>query len=199
MRPESATRFALLGLLLDQPHHGYDLYQRFIDPAGLGQVWHLGMSQVYADLKTLEARGWVDVTVEHQDPRPARKVFALTKAGHSVFRKWLATPSRGLREMRVEFIVRLFFARRAGAREVAALVARQEKSLHDELDRIQHDMALSNESADFVQAIHSFRLSQIEAAITWLKSIREPAGGPVGVKTHVRGVRHEYPIGRGRK
>ena len=33
MRPENPTRFAFLGLLQDQPHHGYDLYQRFTDPA----------------------------------------------------------------------------------------------------------------------------------------------------------------------
>ena len=173
MRPENPTRFALLGLLLDQPRHGYDLYQRFTDPAGLGQVWHLGMSQMYADLKTLEAKGWVGARVEQQDPRPPKRVFALTSEGHAAFQEWMATPSQGLREMRAEFIVRLYFARRESAKVVDALIARQEKSLRQELGRIQHDMSLSNESGDFVQAIHSFRISQIQAAITWLKSLRK--------------------------
>jgi DNA-binding PadR family transcriptional regulator len=173
MRPGTATRFALLGLLLDQPDHGYDLYQRFSDPAGLGQVWHLGMSQMYADLKTLEASGWVRVRTEQQDSHPPKRIFTLTDAGRAAFQAWMAHPSRGLREMRVEFIVRLYFAQRATPNGAAALIARQEKSLREELGRLRQTGPSPRESALFVQVVHSFRISQIEAAITWLRSVRK--------------------------
>jgi DNA-binding PadR family transcriptional regulator len=173
MRPGTATRFALLGLLLDQPSHGYDLYQRFSDPAGLGQVWHLGMSQMYADLKTLEASGWVSARREQQGARPAKNIFTLTKDGRTAFQEWMAQPSRGLREMRVEFIVRLYFAQRRTPNAVAALIARQEESLREELGRLRQSRPSPHESAVFVQVVHSFRLSQIEAALTWLRSVRK--------------------------
>ncbi len=175
MRPENTARFALLGLLLDQPHHGYDLYRDFADPAGLGQVWHLGMSQMYAELKTLEARGWVSATTEQQDARPAKKIFTLTPAGRVAFQEWMTTPSQGLREMRVEFIARLYFARRENAKAVTALIARQEKSLREELSKLKENKLAQSESDDFVRALHSFRTSQLKAALTWLKSARKLA------------------------
>jgi DNA-binding PadR family transcriptional regulator len=175
MRPENPTRFAFLGLLLDQPHHGYDLYQRFTDPAGLGQVWHLGMSQMYADLKTLEARGWVSAALEHRDPHPARKVFTLTKAGRAAFKQWMATPSRGLREMRVEFIAKLYFARLEGHRDVSALLALQEKSLREELGKLQKEKALPHASDGYVSAVYAFRAGQTKAALTWVRSTRKLA------------------------
>ncbi|MBI5301997.1 MAG: PadR family transcriptional regulator [Chloroflexi bacterium] len=171
MRQDKTARFALLGLLVDEAHHGYDLYQHFTDPAGLGQVWHLGMSQMYADLKTLEASDFVKATVEQQDSRPAKKVFALTPAGRAAFREWMATPSRGLREMRVEFIVRLFFARREGRRAVTALIERQDQALRAELARWQVERS-TEALDDFGQLVRAFRLNQTQAALTWLKSLR---------------------------
>ena len=175
MRPENTARFALLGLLLDQPHHGYDLYRDLADPAGLGQVWHLGMSQMYAELKTLEARDWVSATMEQQGARPAKKIFALTPAGRAAFQEWMATPSRGMRDMRVEFFVRLYFAQLKSAKAVTALVERNEKSLREELKKLQHAKPTSSDPNDFIQATHSFRISQIQAAMTWLKTARKLA------------------------
>jgi PadR family transcriptional regulator, regulatory protein AphA len=176
MRPENPARFALLGLLQDQPHHGYDLYQRFGDPVGLGQVWHLGMSQMYAELKTLQARGWVSLVVEQQDPRPAKKIFSLTSKGRGAFEEWMAAPSRGLREMRVEFIAKLYFARLKGVRDISALVACQEKSLREELGKLQKEKASPHGTDGYVLAVHTFRTGQIKAAMEWLKSIRKQAG-----------------------
>ena len=171
MRPENPARFALLGLLQDQPHHGYDLYQRFADPAGLGQVWHLGMSQMYAELKTLQARGWVSAVVEQQDPRPTKKIFSLTPKGRASFQEWMAAPSKGLREMRVEFIAKLYFARQKGDRDLAALIACQEKSLREELGKLKKEQKLQKADG-FVRAVHTFRTNQIKAAMAWLKSAR---------------------------
>lgn len=173
MRPETATRFALLGLLLDRPSHGYDLYQRFTDPAGLGQVWHLGMSQMYADLKTLEERGWVGSRTQQQDTRPAKRIFTLTPAGRTAFLEWMARPSRGLREMRVEFIARLYFAGRTTDSDVGTLISREEKTLRQELIELRRAMPPPLDSNAFVRVVHSFRISQIEAALAWLKSARK--------------------------
>ena len=44
----------LLGLLAAQAAHGYQLIHCFRDPAHLGEVWNLSVSQLYAVLKRLE-------------------------------------------------------------------------------------------------------------------------------------------------
>jgi hypothetical protein len=47
--------YLILGLLNQQPDHGYELHRRVItEQAGL---WHLPQNQVYNLLKRLEARG----------------------------------------------------------------------------------------------------------------------------------------------
>ncbi len=173
MRLEKTSALALLGLLRDAPHHGYELHHHLSDPAGLGQVWRLGISQLYADLKTLEASGLISATLQTQAARPAKKVFALTDAGRAMFAKWMVTPSRGLREMRIEFIVRLYFARSDGAPAVAALVARQDQSLSAELARL---LRAPDAPGEFDRLVRTFRINQIRAARKWLQSI--PTANP---------------------
>jgi PadR family transcriptional regulator AphA len=133
------------------------------------------MSQMYAELKTLQARGWVSATVKLQGARPAKKIFTLTPTGRATFQNWMTTPSQGLREMRVEFIARLYFARRESTQAVTALITCQEKSLREELDKLKKSKLAQTESDDFGRAIHSFRASQIKAALAWLKTTRKLA------------------------
>ncbi|MBI5034234.1 MAG: PadR family transcriptional regulator [Chloroflexi bacterium] len=172
MRSQKTSSYALLGLLLNEPHHGYELYQDLSDPAGLGQVWHLGMSQMYAELKVLETKGWVKATLELQDARPSKKVFELTKVGRTAFREWMTTPARGMREMRIEFIVRLYFARMEGTAAVNELIKRQEKSLCSELESLQQASTSKDTASQFEKTVFSFRTSQIQSALTWLKSFQ---------------------------
>ena len=49
------ARHALLGLLLDGPHHGYDLARRFAPGTALGDVLRLSTSHLYALLARLSA------------------------------------------------------------------------------------------------------------------------------------------------
>ncbi len=46
----------LLGLLMNEPRHGYELHQEF--SRNLGRVWQIGLSQLYAQLKLLEQAGF---------------------------------------------------------------------------------------------------------------------------------------------
>ncbi len=48
---------ALLGLLLERPKHGYELYGEF--RRELGRVWQIGPSRLTAHLKLLEEAGLV--------------------------------------------------------------------------------------------------------------------------------------------
>ncbi|MDH4137783.1 MAG: PadR family transcriptional regulator, partial [Anaerolineae bacterium] len=75
MKKELAPEWALLGLLTQKPMHGYELHRYFSDPSALGQVWYLGLSQMYKLLKELEGQGYLEVTLERQENYPARKVY----------------------------------------------------------------------------------------------------------------------------
>ena len=66
---------ALLGFLHQRPMYGYEIHQCMSDPAGLGQVWNIKQSQLYALMGKLEAEGWLYSELQVQGTRPARKVF----------------------------------------------------------------------------------------------------------------------------
>ena len=65
MTPTPLTiEWSLLGLLRQQPMHGYELHQMLSTAEGLGLIWHLKQSQLYALLERLEERGYLSSTLE---------------------------------------------------------------------------------------------------------------------------------------
>jgi len=155
---------ALLGLLHAGPRHGYDLFQEY--DRELGRVWHVGQSQLYAQLKHLEEAGLVSVRVEEQPSRPARKVYQLTPQGQAAFEEWVYQPTPYLRRIRVEFLARLYFFRRLSLNGLDALVAQQKAVCRDQIDSFDHLMADSEDP--FARLVLEFRRGQLEAVVRWL-------------------------------
>lgn len=82
------TEHALLGFLRQRPMYGYEIHQQLSEPSGLGLVWQLKQSQLYALLAKLEQEGYVTTSPEPQQTRPPRKMFELTPAGSNAFLTW---------------------------------------------------------------------------------------------------------------
>jgi DNA-binding PadR family transcriptional regulator len=155
---------ALLGLLMSEPQHGYELYQEF--DRELGRVWQIGLSQLYAQLKQLEAADLVASTIEPQLNRPPRKVYHLTGEGREVFLDWVQQPTTSLRYMRLEFLARLYFYRRLSLPNLDQLVAEQKTICQAQIERFDHLAAQAQD--DFRRLVHEFRRGQLEAASQWL-------------------------------
>ncbi|HEX9077029.1 MAG TPA: PadR family transcriptional regulator [Anaerolineae bacterium] len=171
MRLTISPEPALLGFLLDGPVHGYDLYKRV--NAHLGLVWAVGMSQMYAIVKTFETRGWVRSRLRSQSTRPSQKVLELTPAGRAAFEEWVHQPAHGLREFRVDFFLRLYFARRAGARFAQELVEGQRAACRDELENLRTRSAEADiTEEDLYQLARDFRIKQLTTILKWLDSHR---------------------------
>jgi DNA-binding PadR family transcriptional regulator len=169
-----SIEFALLGFLRQQPKHGYAIHQDLSDPAGLGPVWQIKLSQLYALLGKLEDAGYITATTEPQENKPPRKIFHLTNEGQSAFLSWVQSPVRHGRSLRLEFLVKLYFARREGADSAAHLLAAQRDQCHDWLATEQE---IVNEEAangrEYSRLVHQFRLGQIQAMLNWLDHCEE--------------------------
>jgi PadR family transcriptional regulator, regulatory protein AphA len=167
---------ALLGFLRDRPIHGYELYKRVEDE--LGPVWHLGLSQMYAILNDYAERGWIRTRVQAQGLRPSKKVLELTAAGRKAFEAWMILPARGMRELRVDFFARLYFARLSGRVVMGHLIDQQIAESRQELDWLEKEAKRPQASDDqFRQAVRQFRIDQLHAALRWLEGqqrIRAP-------------------------
>lgn len=163
---------ALLGFLVAGPMHGYDLYRRVNHE--LAPIWHLGMSQMYAILKTYEREGWIGARLETQKTYPARKMLELTAAGRQAYHRWLRQPARGMREFRIDFFLRLYFTRQAGLIQSKVLIERQREALLRELTSLQNQRAVSSgEESDFQGLARDFRIHQLSMVLKWLDTHRD--------------------------
>ncbi|RME75743.1 MAG: PadR family transcriptional regulator [Chloroflexi bacterium] len=170
-RAPLTTEHALLGFLLDRPMHGYEIYQHLMEPSGLGLVWHIKQSRMYAMLARLEQAGYLSARVEPQDNYPPRKVFHLTDAGRAVFLVWVRQPAPHGRSMRLEFLTRLYFARRLGPDVVHGLLAAQQTACRQWLDNLHRQIAALPDPHSFEALVYRFRQGQIEAMVDWLTEI----------------------------
>jgi DNA-binding PadR family transcriptional regulator len=162
----------LLGLLLTEPRHGYELFQEF--SRELGQVWRVGQSQLYAQLKQLEEAGLVSARVEEQPNRPARKVYRLTPLGRAAFEAWVHQPAPHLRHLRVEFLARLYFFQRLSLEGLDRLVAAQKAVCREQMERFERQSPGAGDP--FARLVLEFRRGQLEAALRWLDRCLELLG-----------------------
>lgn len=162
-----AVEYALLGLLSSEPRHGYDLAREFGQDTPLGEVVHLEHSMLYAHLKRLEGAGHIVATVEPQDARPPRRVFSLTAEGRAALDAWLASPVEHTRDLRLEFLLKLYTARTQSAALAAALIAAQEAVCARFVNSLtaQRDA----ESDPFRLLVLDMRLAQNRALLEWLQ------------------------------
>lgn len=76
------AEYALLGLLMERPSHGYDL-ERIIQARGMREWTELAFSSIYFILNKLEKRGLAE---SRNDPdKKTRKIFSPTQQGRLAF------------------------------------------------------------------------------------------------------------------
>jgi PadR family transcriptional regulator, regulatory protein AphA len=169
MNPPSLTiEHALLGFLRQQPRHGYEIYQQLSDPNGLWLTWRMKQSQLYALLAKLEDEGFIVATVQPQDARPPRKVLHLTEIGLAAFLSWLNSPVAHPRQMRLEFLVKFYFACREGNEPALRLVEQQRTLCQSWLIQQEAQGSSVSDPLAYAWVVNQFRVNQIEALIAWL-------------------------------
>lgn len=170
IRRSFAVEYVALGFLVESPMHGYELRERL--SAGLGSVWRIAASQLYNVLGRLEQKGLVTCRVEPQEGRPSRNVYAVTQKGEQAFWSWVSSPVRNLRDVRVEFLAKVYLLRRLAPEKILALVDAEIetlKRLHGHLARKER---IESDDQPFGELALCFRKSQIENTIRWLTDSR---------------------------
>jgi DNA-binding PadR family transcriptional regulator len=146
--------------------HGYEIHQQLSDPTGLGLVWRLKQSQLYALLAKLEHEGYVTPTIEYQDARPPRKMFELTETGQTAFLDWVQRPVPQGRNLRLDFLAKLYFAQYEEPEMATRLLERQRTACQNWLRQQESEIEALRQPYDWL--VHKFRLGQIEAMLAWL-------------------------------
>ena len=132
-----SLRYALLGLLAEEPASGYDLTRKF-ERALQRYAWHAQHSQIYPELNRLADEGLVAVVAEGAR---GRRTYAITDAGRADLRDWMLNPP-DVFVVRNEFVLRLFLLTaldpedaRTVLRPIAEESARELAELQDAVDK----------------------------------------------------------------
>ena len=172
------VEIGLLGFLCDGPLHGYEVNRRLEDPVGLGSVWKLRQSHLYGLLARMEADGYLASTTMPQASHPPRRLYALTPAGQAAFCNWLRTPVAHPRDLRLEFLVKLYFAERAEPAVLADLIQRQRLACQAWLEWQADQAAATPEHQAYRRQVSLYRRGQLAAVLAWLNGC-EPASALV--------------------
>jgi len=165
MKDKPATEYALLGALMSGPRHGYEILQ-FLE-TGLGPAWRVSTSQLYVLLKRLDKEGLVNSTLETQDTRPSKRVFSIMPPGERRFLEWLKSPTDHVRDLRIEFLAKLFFFHNLGLPGGSALVGAQITLL----EQVKGGLTIRRraEKDDYNRLVYGFRISTLTGWLNWLK------------------------------
>lgn len=167
MRTGPATEYALLGAMMEGPKHGYEILQ-FLD-SDLVSTWHVSTSQLYALLKRLERSHLLESKIEPQDTRPSKRVFSITAKGSKAFLLWLKTPTKHVRDLRIEFLAKLFFFDRLALDGAERLVEAQIGVL-ERIGKKVHQRG-KEEGIPYKRLVFGFKETTLKAWTGWL--IRE--------------------------
>ena len=163
-----SPEYALLGILMTGPKHGYEMHSYF--SSHMDQFWRLSMSQIYALLKRMEKNGVVISKSEWQNNRPPKKIFSITQTGKESFLNWVYSPVNHVRNLRIEFMAKLFFIKELKLKRVTDIIDKQIAILRETLHLLQHPKEKTMD--EFQKALHSFKISQATSAIEWLKECK---------------------------
>ncbi|MFE4666102.1 PadR family transcriptional regulator [Streptomyces sp. NPDC056716] len=153
----------LLGLLESGPCHGYDLKRAFDEKFGQDRPLHYG--QVYSTMSRLLKHGLVEVDGIEPGGGPERKRYAITDAGITDVRQWLATPEKPEPYLQSTLYTKVVLA--LLTRRDAAGILDTQRSEHLRMMRILTDRKRKGDLAD--QLICDHALFHLEADLRWLE------------------------------
>jgi PadR family transcriptional regulator AphA len=163
----SLSDWAVLGVVIEVPTHGWPVVRALRGDGDLGKVWTVARPVVYRSLATLAAAGLIEEYDELPGERgPQRTMVRATRKGRGALRRWLRIPVAHVRDVRTEFLVKVAFLERAGE-STTALVHAQLDALQPVLDAV----ASTPEHEGFDLVLAQWRREQALAVERFLRAL----------------------------
>jgi DNA-binding PadR family transcriptional regulator len=162
---------AILGLLKEQPMHGYQLSRELGE--SLGGFWRVSYGSLYPSLRRLEKEGAVESVPSDEERGGRRKnVYRITEKGEKVFFELLQETPHDNSTEDTRFRVRLAFFKYLPPETRIRLLERRRASLEDRLSTIKDSLRATRERVDdYTLALMEHGQSATESDIAWLDGL----------------------------
>ena len=165
-----SLKYGLLGLLAEEPLHGYEVKNRFEEM--LGGTWEVNIGQVYTTLQRLERDGLVRPAGERGDR--GKLLYEVSDSGRKALNEWLAQPESGPQELREDIYVKLLLAARVANGNLGPLLGRQKRAYLQRLrDLNQLEARAKKDGRTDLARLVRGALLHTEADIKWIDELSE--------------------------
>jgi len=171
VRPLGVADYAIMGLLREQPRHGYELADAFHQGADLAAVCGMPNNVLYAQIHRLERFRLIAGTPEVIGTTRMRTVLRITPTGERAFLAWLDQPVARMREVRQDFLLKLYFSRRLPRHDTAGLLDRQIAACEIYLAERVRERRVAP-AGSFEELLGQMRVSGARATLDWLREYR---------------------------
>jgi DNA-binding PadR family transcriptional regulator len=162
----SPGEWAVLGLLAEEPRHGFGLAKAMASDGEIGRVWALSTPLVYRALSTLQTKGMATTAgVERSDLGPQRQLVRPTEEGLASLARWLREPVRHVRDTRSLLMLKLAFILRSGD-DPGPLLRAQEEAFRPVLERFRQQAEEAEPGFD--RMLMLWRVESVRAAMDFL-------------------------------
>jgi len=173
------VELVVLGLLAEEPMHGYELLERYRSRSM--RFWvEIGKASVYQALARLERRGLVTGKDQAGTEGPDRRVFRITRSGRARLAAGLAERFGELGPYEAEAGTALGLVHLLPAAEARTAAADRERGVTDLLDavRTERDAVAGDRGAGrtVANAMLDRQEALAKAELAWLKAFRATLG-----------------------
>jgi DNA-binding PadR family transcriptional regulator len=162
---------AILGLLKEQPMHGYQLSRELGD--SLGGFWRVSYGSLYPTLRRLERDGEVEAIASDETSVGRRKqVYRITEKGETVFLALLQETPHDNQSEDQRFRVRLAFFRYLPPETRLRLLERRRASLEERLGSITDSLRTTRARVDdYTRSLMEHGRSAAESDLAWVDGL----------------------------
>lgn len=159
---------ATLGLLLQQPLHGYRLKQQM--ELFMRGCISVNYGAIYPLLKRLEEKQWIEVFTENEDHNNPRKIYQITEQGREKWKaKMLEHPQESWVNARSRFMIKYFFFSYLEVPERINLLQHRLMICKLQLEKCQNEESIFDGNDPYqLEASQRYKLTIVDE-IDWLQ------------------------------
>jgi DNA-binding PadR family transcriptional regulator len=166
------TSYAVLGLLsFGRELSGYEL-KKWADHSLRFFYWSPALSNIYAELRRLEGRGYVEARPVAQDELRNKRVFAITPAGRAALAAWVEDHPAAPLVTKDQLLLKVWMGHVVERDRLADLVAEEERVTAETLAAVRYSLAAATDRFGHSALVERFCERMSEARAEALAELR---------------------------
>lgn len=188
----------LLGLLLDRPMHGYELYQQ-IQAEGIDAWFNVSMAGVYYSLGKLRDRGLVAESRQRGGRSTRKSIYHLTEEGRTAFFAAMEEQATSAERTYLDYDVVIYLLNRLPVQRAIQLLGEYQALLAEEAQAVQASLAeeRDNGQSPLKLAVLDHKRRYLEMEQAWLADVTRGIQGQDGATQAEEGEQRGLMILRG--